>query len=164
VSLNIHLLHPIAREVVSQELRPGLFRVADDHGVGVSGRFARDECGMNAAEDDRNPALPEMVGQFVGAGSGAGDGADAYDVRLRVPVYVMDAFVYDDHFNVQLLRDESSQSGQGKRRVAQRLLPDPGAVPVQWTTRREQKYPTPPGIQPLHPITHPITSLWKFTS
>jgi hypothetical protein len=104
--------------VVSQELRPGLFRIANDHGVGMLGRFVRDERGVDPTEDNRNPALPEMVGQFVGAGSGAGNGTDAYDIRLRVPVYVVDAFVYDDHFSVQLLRDESRQSGQGERRVA----------------------------------------------
>ena len=86
------------------------------------------------------PRRRSAARELIGARRRAGDRADADQVRsMRVRIDLLDALVDDPDLRGNLRRHQRGERGQRQRRVAQRLLPDAAAVPVERPARGDEK-------------------------
>lgn len=129
----------LAAGEVAQQLRPAFFRVADHRRIGVLHHFLGHERGVDAADDDGDPARAEVRRQLVRAGRGSGDRADADQVGLRIRIDVVDSLIHQHDLRIELRRNERRERRQRERLVPQRLLPNAGLVAIQRSARRDEE-------------------------
>ena len=87
---------------------------------------------MGTAEHHGDAPLPEPGGELVGSDGRAGDDRQSHQVRLdRRGIDLLDPLVDQPQLRLQLLRHQRGQGGERQRHVAQRLLEDTAAMPVE---------------------------------
>ncbi len=90
--LVITRLHLAIRKVTEQ-LRPRIFGIAGDDGVGVWLGVVRDKRHMRPTQHNLNTTLPKVIRQFVGANRRPGDNGQPNEVGIQAERHVGDAFV-----------------------------------------------------------------------
>ena len=123
---------------ITQQLRPGIFGVADDDGIGVRLGVVGNERYVRPAEHDRDAALPKMIGQFISAHRRAGDDGQPNEVGIKIKRHIGNAFIEQLQINGNFRRNQRRQRGQRQRLVAQRFFPDAAAMPVKRPFRGNQ--------------------------
>jgi hypothetical protein len=76
-----------------EQLRPRIFCVADDDGVGVRLRVFRDERHVRPAEDDGDAATSKVIREFVRAHRGSGDDGEADEIGVEIQRDIGDTLV-----------------------------------------------------------------------
>ena len=81
-----------------------------------------------------------MIGQFIGAAGRAGDHRQADEIGVEIERHVRDALVDQVECpHASIRRHQRRQRGQRERLIAQRLLPDAAAMPVERALGRNQR-------------------------
>ena len=117
---------------------PRILGVAHHHRVGVRLCVLGDQRDMRPAENDRDAARPEVIGEGVGADGGPRDDRESDEVHVEVERDVRDALIDATDGVRQLRRDERRERRQRERLIAERLTPRcrPGAYrAVPWVRR-----------------------------
>ena len=136
--LVVALSHLPAGEI-AQQLRPGLLRIADTDGIGMLLGLLRHQRDVRTAEHHGNAARAIVASDLVGAHGAAGDDRQSDQIGGEIERDILDAFVVQHEFDVELGRGKRRQRGQRQRLVAQRFFEDSAAAAIERSLRRKQR-------------------------